>query len=149
MLKYIILFFSFSTAFSQTINLRINDNQGTPISLCNVLFKEKTTNNILEYSKVYDGRVIYTIKKNYTAIVIEIQSTSYFSETLEIESPIKNKTYFFDVVLKQNTVKQLEEVIVKSPDRPYQIKKDTVVFDVNKYRDGSEKKVEDLIKKLK
>lgn len=148
MFKYIILLFSFSLSFSQTINITVKNEQGAAVSNCNLLFKEKTTNKILEFTKVVNGNGVYGFKKNYTSVLIEVQSATYYTEEIEIANPIKDKVYAFEVVLKQNKTIQLQDVIVNAPDRPYKVKNDTVVFDVSKYRDGSEKKVEDIIKKL-
>lgn len=148
MFKNLLLFFLFSSAFSQTLHFTIKDEQGVSIPTCNIVVKEKSTNAILEFGKIYNGNADYIIKKNYTSILIDIQSVTFLTETVVIDNPLKDKTYTFDIVLKKSTVKQLDEVIIKTPERPYKVKKDTVVFDVEKYRDGSERKVEDLLKKL-
>ena len=148
MLRYIIIFFSVSFSFSQTLNFSIKDEQGQVLPTSNVLFKEKATNTTLEFTKVFDGKKTYTLKKKYASLVIEVQSTSYYSETIELEKPLLDSSYSFDFILKKNTTIQLEDVVIKSVERPYKIKNDTVVFDVKKYLDGTERKVEDLIKKL-
>ena len=148
MLRYIIIFFSVSLSFSQTLNFSIKDEQGQVLPTSNVLFKEKATNTTLEFTKVFDGKKTYTLKKKYASLVIEVQSTSYYSETIELEKPLLDSSYSFDFILKKNTTIQLEDVVIKSVERPYKIKNDTVVFDVKKYLDGTERKVEDLIKKL-
>jgi len=49
-------------------------------------------------------------------------------------------------LIKRTTV--LDEVIVTSKKRPFTIKKDTVKFSVERYTDGSERKIEEVIKKL-
>lgn len=148
MFKYLVLLLSFTSIFSQTINLTIKDKQEIAIPISNVLFKEKTSNVTLEFCKINNGNGSYFFKKNYKTVIITVQSTGYNSSEYEIQNPEKNSVFNFNVVLTKSEIKQLEEVIIKSPDRPYIVKKDTVVFDVNKYRDGSERKVEDLIKKL-
>lgn len=148
MLKYFFLLFLSCTAFSQTVNFTIKDEQGVAVPFCNVLFIEKAANATLEFTKIVNGKGVYSVKKKYNSLIIDVQSVNYFSEKVIIDNPIQDKTYDFAIVLKNNQMKQLNEVIIKTTDRPYKVKKDTVVFDVAKYRDGSEKKVEDLIKKL-
>lgn len=148
MLKKIIFCFLFTCfSYSQTLKLTIKDEQEDIIPVVNILLKEKSTNAILEFTRVLEGNGSYVIKKNYTSIVLEIQSTNYVSQEIEIVNPEKSKEYQFNIVLKNKEV-ELKEVIVEGKELPYKIKKDTVEFDVSKYRDGSEKKVEDLIKKL-
>ena len=134
-------------SYSQTLKITIKDEQENIIPVVNILLKEKTTNAILEFTRVFEGNGSYIIKKNYTSIVLEIQSTNYVSKEIEIVNPEKGKEYQFDIILKHKEV-QLKEVIIEGKELPYKIKKDTVIFDVSKYKDGSEKKVEDLIKKL-
>ena len=121
---------------------------GKKIVLSNILFREKNSNTILEFTKINSNNPTFTLKKEYKTLIIEVTSTGYFSETIEIDNPKKDKAYDFSFVLKKNTTKRLQEVVIKTPDRPYKVKKDTIVFDVQKYRDGTERKVEDLIKKL-
>ncbi len=141
-------FFFFILSFSQSVQFTINDEQGIPIPICNVLFKEKNSLTIVEYTKIFDGSATYLLKKKYQDLEIEITSTSFYPEKIEIVAPKTEQQYRFNIVLRKNKTIQLQEVIVKKTDRPYKVKKDTVVFDVAKYRDGSVKKVEDLIKKL-
>lgn len=144
----LLFFFFFILSFSQSVHFTIEDEQGIPIPICNVLFKEKNSLTIGEYTKIFNGSATYLLKKKYQDLEIEITSTSFYSEKIEIVAPKTEQQYRFNIVLRKNKTIQLQEVIVKKTDRPYKIKKDTVVFDVAKYRDGSEKKVEDLIKKL-
>lgn len=144
----LLFFFFFFISFSQTVQLTIEDEQGIPVSICNVLFKEKNSQAIEEYTKIFDGSINYLLKKKYQDLELEITATSFYSEKMEIVAPKIGQEYSFKVVLRKNKTIQLQEVIVKKTDRPYIVKKDTVVFVVAKYRDGSEKKVEDLIKKL-
>jgi hypothetical protein len=144
----LLFFFFFILSFSQSVQFTIKDEQGIPIPICNVLFKEKNSLAIVEYTKIFDGSATYLLKKKYQDLEIEITSTSFYPEKIEIVAPKTEQQYRFNIVLRKNKTIQLQEVIVKKTDRPYKVKKDTVVFDVAKYRDGSEKKVEDLIKKL-
>lgn len=144
----LLFFFFFILSFSQSVQFTIKDEQGIPIPICNVLFKEKNSQTIVEYTKIFDGSATYLLKKKYQDLEIEITSTSFYPEKIDIVAPKTEQQYRFNIVLRKNKTIQLQEVIVKKTDRPYKVKKDTVVFDVAKYRDGSEKKVEDLIKKL-
>lgn len=144
----LLLFFFFFLSHSQTVQLTIEDEQGISIPICNVLFKEKNSQVIAEYTKIFDGSINYLLKKKYQDLELEITSTFFYPEKIEIAAPKIGQEYSFKVVLRKNKTIQLQEVIVKKTDRPYKVKKDTVVYDVAKYRDGSEKKVEDLIRKL-
>lgn len=142
-MKYLFLFFS-TLSFGQTLNFTIKDENGLTIENCNILFKEKETNAIYEFTKVQNGTGKYSLTREYFTLEIEVQSINYEKELLTINNISKDKNYNFDFILKKKVI-ELEEVTIKNS---FTIKKDTVVYDVAKYRDGSEKKVEDLLKKL-
>jgi hypothetical protein len=46
------------------------------------------------------------------------------------------------------TPTDLDQILVKASRKPYKEQGDTIIFDVAAYSDGSERKIEDLIKKL-
>ena len=62
-----------------------------------------------------------------------------------IISPSKNRTYNLNYILNEK-ITELQEVIVSQ--EKFEIEGDTVSFNPRSYKDGTERKVEDLIKKL-
>ncbi|CAM3800876.1 hypothetical protein FLGE108171_15420 [Flavobacterium gelidilacus] len=146
MYKYIFLLIT-TISFSQTININITNEEGLLVDNCNILFKEKSNNNVNEFTKVYNGKSLYILKNVYDELEIEIQSYGYISETILISKPLKKNKYSYDIKL-YSKITELKEVVLVSKQNPFKIKNDTVVFNVSKYSDGSEKKVEDLLKKL-
>lgn len=64
------------------------------------------------------------------------------------EDPKKGTTYNIDFTLSKERVKVLKEVVITSNKKPFIIKQDTVKYNVSTYRDGSERKIEDIIKKM-
>ncbi|MDR7208343.1 hypothetical protein [Flavobacterium piscis] len=146
MYKYLILLLS-TLSFGQTINLNIINKEGSLINNCNVLFKEKKNDFINEFIKIYNGKSSYTLTYTYDELKIEVQSFGYSSETILVNNPKKNNVYSFDVKLIVK-VNELKEIILVGKQTPFKIKNDTIVFNVNEYKDDSDKKVEDLLKKL-
>ncbi|MBL4939385.1 MAG: hypothetical protein JKY16_03770, partial [Lutibacter sp.] len=132
---------------SQTLKGTVTTNNNELVSVSNILIKN-SDGNILEYTFSKKGIYQITLKKEYQDVLIEIHAYGYLKETHIIEKPNKNKTYNINFILTKDTVTRLEEVIVRAKKRPFVIKKDTVNYNVNSYRDGSERKIEDLIKKL-
>ena len=59
----------------------------------------------------------------------------------------KGKIITLDFKLEPRTT-FLKEVVVQENRKPIRIKNDTIVYDPEKFKDGSEKVVEDLLKKL-
>ena len=112
MFKHLLLFFTFSNLFSQSIHFTVKDEQGIAVPTSNALFKEKGTNAILEFTKIQEGLKVYQLKKKYTSLLIEVQSTSYFSETITLENLIEDKVYNFNVVLKKNRTIIVEDVVI-------------------------------------
>ncbi|WP_378183205.1 hypothetical protein [Aquimarina sp. SS2-1] len=142
------LLISFS-AKSQEIKGTIKGYAGEIISNASVLVKkDKNISNISEFFIVdKNGAINYTFKKKYDKIVyLEINALNYEKVVDSIVNPDVNKAYNFIITMYPKTT-QLDEVVI-SERRKFRIKKDTVVFNVEKYKDGTERKVEDILNKL-
>ncbi len=134
--------------YSQTITGTVVNNNGLNIN-SNILIKEKSNPEVIkEYTIARNGKFSIVLKDDYTNILVEITANGYFKETYIIENSTKNKTYKIDFVLRKDTINQLDEVIITAKKRSFTIKKDTVNYNVNSYRDGSERKIQDVIRKL-
>ncbi len=134
---------------AQTITGSIKEESGKPIPKANILVKtDKIAPTISEFAIADNqGNIQYKLKKNYTnTVYLEINALNYEKAIDSIVNPLPNKQYNFDFILVPKTT-QLEEVII-SERRKFTIKKDTVVFNVEKYKDGTERKVEDVLRKL-
>jgi hypothetical protein len=148
---YLILFYVFSvnSLNGQSLKVKLTDTFNRPITVANILIKDAEKLNIIkEFGIVKGGISIIQLKADYKTIVIEIRANGYFTERYIIEKPQKNKTYKISFILKKDDITTLDEVVVKAKKRPFTIKKDTLKYNVNAYRDGTERKIQDLIKKL-
>lgn len=133
----------------QTISGTIESASGKTLVRANILIKEvNDVENVKEFVITQSENFSITLKKDYKTILIEAISIGFYSETYTIENPLKDKTYNINFVLREDKTTKLDEVIVKAKKRPFTIKKDTVKYDVNAYSDGSERKIQDVIKKL-
>jgi len=143
------LLFIFFTAISksQIIKGTILDNSGNKISQANVFFKkEKQAKNFQEFTIAKNGYFEHVLKREYDSLYITIQTLGYEKKTLFLKS-LKSKTINLKFeLLKRTTL--LDEVVVISKKRPFTIKKDTIRYNVKGYMDGSERKIEEVIKKL-
>jgi hypothetical protein len=135
--------------FSQTITGTVNNTQGE--SLIQIALLIKTTNQpdvISEFFNSKNGKFEIVLSKEYQDILVEAKVKNYLTESFTIKNSKKNKIYNINFVLKKIKIIQLEEVIISAKKRPFKIKKDTISYNIDSYLDGSERKVQDLIKKL-
>lgn len=136
-------------SLAQTISGTIKDNWGNLIPFSNILIKENSNpSSIVEFANARNGFYNIIVKKNYTEILVEVVSVGYDNQTYTIENSSKERTYHIDFILQKSKVTVLDEVVVVSEKKPYSIKKDTVTYNIEKYKDGTERKVQDVLKKL-
>ena len=117
-----------------------------PIS-ANILIKNSENKNLIsEFFKAEDnGEFTIILEQTYSKIYFEVTAMGYKKISDSIISPKKETTYNFYYILKEKT-EELEEVIIKQ--EKIEIAEDTISFNAKSYKDGTERKVEDLIKKL-
>ena len=147
--KVIILFVNLAFtkfSFSQTLKVSIQNQKKEPIS-ANILIKKSQNKNLISefYKGNEDGEFTAVLKESYSKIYFEVSAMGYEKLFDSIVNPQKGKTYTFSYILRNKTI-ELEEVVIK--DEKFEIKDDTVTFNPKSYKDGTERKVEELIKKL-
>ncbi|RZJ71501.1 MAG: TonB-dependent receptor [Flavobacterium sp.] len=143
----IVYLFLFFCAFSYSQNVRIEgmvrDTLGLPLEMANVMAVNKATNAMDSYAITNEqGRFQLLLKAN-TAYIIK---ASYIGFT-PFEKSITTGT--------ENTVENIEllqgvelEGIEIVHEMPVTIKGDTIVYNSDSFTNGSERKLEDILKKL-
>lgn len=131
-------------SFGQGIKGKVM-NQGVSIPDALVYLKStdslKTLIKYTETDKSGNFKIEVTHRKNY---LLEVRSLEYefYSATItpvEIEKPLE-----IELIPKAF---ELKEVIITQKPATAE-KKDTVIFNTDKFRDGSEKNIQDILKKL-
>jgi len=136
-------------SFAQTIKGSVKDSNGNSIPFANILIKEnKNLSSIVEFTYARNGKFTINLKKKYQTILVEVTSQEYNNETFVIQNPDVEETYTIDYVLQKQKVTVLEEVVVFSKKKSYSIKKDTLTYNIDKYKDPTDKKVQDVLKRL-
>lgn len=132
--------------FSQTLKGKVQNTLKEPIS-ANILIKNSEYKNLIsEFFKTDDnGDFTVVLEENYNKIYFEITAMGYEKIADSIISPSKNRTYNLNYILNEK-ITELQEIIVSQ--EKFEIEGDTIFFNPRSYKDGTEKKVEDLIKKL-
>jgi len=134
---------SFITNAQITLSGVVKDSIGGPLEMANVLAINKTTKKISSYGFTdAKGRYKLDLDKNST-FDIKISyigfKTANFVVTTITENIEKN------ITLKEDNA--LEEITVVSK-MPVTIKGDTIVYNADSFKNGSERKLEDVLKKL-
>lgn len=151
-LKYIYLilfFFSCNFFLSQTITGSIKQSLSKENIFANIIIKNaEKPDDISEFTIARNGNYTITLSKSYKKIILEANALGYNTVTQTIENPQKDSIYTIDFTLSKEQVKEIKEVVITSNKKPFIAKEDTVKYNVLAYRDGSERKIEDIIKKL-
>lgn len=115
-----------------------------PIVSANVILTDKN-NKIIAYA--YTDELGYYSFKTEKIGEFNLQVNSIGFERKNIDISIKKQGDFrFDFELVQKAI-SLKEVVI-AVERPIEIKKDTIIFDVKYFSQGNEQVVEDLLKKI-
>nr|WP_299032559.1 TonB-dependent receptor [uncultured Tenacibaculum sp.] len=137
-----ILFFSVFS-YAQTIVFKgvVKDSLQNSLSFANVIAKpKKATENMSFAISDEEGNYRLELKKdnNYT---ISVSYLGYETTSFNITS-VENTTKH--IVLKE-AKNQLDEVVI---ELPVTVKQDTIIYNTDKFVDGSERKLKNVLKKL-
>jgi len=139
----IFLFCAAQTVFSQTtLSGKIYDKNGNGIVGVNVVVQNGENKKILAFS-VSDKNGAYSLKfaGKREGNQIVFRHLGYAEQIFDLEKI----TFPFEIVL-QEFENQLDEVVVKS--QSIKISGDTTQYFLSAFTDGTERKVEDILKKL-
>lgn len=144
LILFLLFFFNFS--FSQTLVGKVK-SEATEVISANILIKNSENKQLIsEFFKVDEfGNFNIVLKQNYSKVYFEVTAIGYHKISDSIVNPKKNNTYLFNFNLISKTNK-LEEIVIKQ--EKFKIEGDTISFNPRAYRDGTERKAEDLIKKI-
>ncbi|EJL66132.1 carboxypeptidase-like regulatory domain-containing protein [Flavobacterium sp. CF136] len=145
----ILCFFVFlitSVSFSQSIRFDgfIQDGQKNPLEMANIMAVNSATKAMDSYGITNDkGRFQLTLKPN-TSYTVKISYLGMKSKEIEISTKTENISQNIamdDVEIELEGVEIVREM-------PVSIKGDTIVYNADSFKSGTEKKLEDVLKKL-
>ncbi|MDR7208127.1 carboxypeptidase-like regulatory domain-containing protein [Flavobacterium piscis] len=147
MLKIFILFFFTSISFSQvkTFVGVVSDDAGKPLGSANVIAKPLQKQASLKFA-IADSKGRYRLElEKIVKYEITVSYIGYVEEVfiLEPESTIENHNFKL-----KSSGENLKEIVIKHDFRPIVVKKDTLVFDVNSFANGNERKMKEILEKL-
>jgi hypothetical protein len=143
---FVSLFLLFAAAaFSQNVRVEgtIKDSTGVALEMANVMAVNKATNGMDSYGITNEAGKYQLLLKANTEYIIKASYIGYTPFEAAVTTTTENITK--NIVLKQGVeLKELEIV----HEMPVTIKGDTIVYNSDSFTNGTERKLEDVLKKL-
>ncbi|WGH76386.1 carboxypeptidase-like regulatory domain-containing protein [Tenacibaculum tangerinum] len=139
----VLLFLGMSSHAQITLKGIVKDSLNTPLELANVVAIDKAT-SLLESYAITDAKGEYklSLKKKTT---YQLQVSYVGMKTLEQELTTTESSMDKDFVLQLDNA--LDEVEV-TYEMPVIVKGDTLVYNADSFKNGTERKLEDVLEKL-
>ncbi len=137
-------------SFAQTVLIKgiVQDSTKLPLVGAQVLLYDSTQTFILNYAITNDSGFYKIITSKYNGnAFLTAQSMGYIKDNKPLYIPKAKHVIIKNFSLREKKV-LLNEVIIKNNAHPMEGKKDTVTYNVNKFTNGSEEVVEDVLKEL-
>ncbi|MEY8847986.1 carboxypeptidase regulatory-like domain-containing protein [Psychroserpens sp. XS_ASV72] len=142
---YFLLLLLVTSTLSAQVSVQgvVKDSIGTPLELANIIAINKETKTMASYAISNDkGRYKLDLEKNTT---YNIQVSYIGMKTFSEELATKEENITKDYTLQNDNT--LDEVQL-TYEMPVTIKGDTLVYNADSFKDGTERKLEDVLKKL-
>ena len=119
----------------------VRDSLETPLGSASLVAINKATKQLESYTLTDDnGRYLLKLKSNER---YKIQVSYIGLQTINDSLTTQKENVIRDYILRSDIV--LDEVVVKMP---ILIRGDTLIYDADSFKNGSERKLEDIIDKL-
>lgn len=148
---YVFLFYfiNFSFINAQIIEGTLLSEEKKPLDGKLLIKKSSSQKIISEFSIIKNGEFSHELKKIYKeSIIVEFISTGYTTYKQTIDLKQSPQIIEIHVFLSEQETHQLKEVFIQSKKKRFEVKEDTISYNVDAYKDGTERKLEDLLKKL-
>ena len=147
----VLLFLCSSMAFSQNaISIKgkvIDKNSKIPLESVTVYLTSKIDSTVVDYTITNKmGYFDLKLKKSTKPLVLKISYISYQDFKEDVTNLNSDKD--LGTIEMEESIKSLNEVIIKSEIPPIRIKKDTLEFNASSFKVGADANVEALLKQL-
>ncbi|WP_304196613.1 carboxypeptidase-like regulatory domain-containing protein [Flavobacterium alvei] len=143
---FAVLFCVSSFSFAQAVKLEgtISDTKSLPVEMANVMAVNQATKGMDSYAITNDkGKYSLSLKPN-TTYSIKISFLGMQSKEVEIVTTATNISK--NITLEDSAVELDGVEIIR--EMPVSIKGDTIVYNADSFKTGTERKLEDVLKKL-
>lgn len=137
-----------TTIHAQTIKGTVRDSIAA-VPFANILIKKKNNPKTVFLFASTDENGYYTIEPKFQldSLLLEVTSLAHEPAVFDLNKfKPEHNTLSLNVSLKERTSQLKEIIITKKP--AITVKKDTLEYNLERYKDGTEKVVEDVLKKL-
>lgn len=148
-MKHLLHFFIFlfaGSALAQNIRMEgtVSDDTKAPLEMANVMAVNQSTKAVDAYAITNDkGKFVLNLKANAT---YTIKFTYLGMQNKEITVATQTENITQNVTLQSGGIELDNVEIVR--EMPVSIKGDTIVYNADSFKTGTEKKLEDVLKKL-
>jgi hypothetical protein len=135
-----------SIAFSQSIKMEgiISDSTNKPLEMANVMAVNQVTKAMDSYAITNDkGKFLLNLKPN-TTYTVKVSYLGMQNKEITITTQNENKTQ--NIIMESGGIELDGVEIVR--EMPVSIKGDTIVYNADSFKTGTERKLEDVLKKL-
>ena len=144
---YLLCFiFSLSTLFAQNVRFNgiISENGKTPLEMANIMAVNQTTSAMDAYAITNDqGKFILNLKAN-TTYTLKLSYIGMANKEITITTKSENLNQ--NISMEAGGI-QLDGIEIVR-EMPVSIKGDTIVYNADSFKNGTERKLEDVLKKL-
>ena len=143
---FFVIFLMTSISFAQTVRFDgvIQDEQKNPLEMANIMAVNNGTKAMDSYGITNDkGKFQLTLKPN-TSYTVKVSYLGMKSKEIAISTKAENIAQ--NIVMDGSGI-ELEGVEIVR-EMPVSIKGDTIVYNADSFKSGTEKKLEDVLKKL-
>ncbi len=123
-------------------------HKGETVPFCSIIIRKDNNDAVFQYTNTNKlGYYQITLKEPLDSVWVEVNSIAYEFQRKYLKDIQKNKqTIILDFNL-ENRLTELEEIVIKK-EAPITVKNDTTTYNPDSFKDGTERVVEDLLKKL-
>jgi hypothetical protein len=143
-----IFLYTVSSISSQTIEFVVKDSANKLIDVCYARFYcNADFTGIVDYKIIVTGSLLYKKNEVCSPLYLQLSASGYREFQLTLTED-KFKAGKIVCLLAHSDIKTLSPVVVSARQNPVQTKNDTTTFTLSRFKDGTENKLEDILKKL-
>ena len=134
---------------AQTISGRVTNAAGEPLPAATVLVQDSAAAGASTYYAVLqNGHYALQLTGTHHRVTLLAEAPGYLPESYEVVRPGPDKAYRHDFRLPKQLTVALGAVTVKAKLPPFRVSGDTVAYRVAAYADGSERKIQDVLRNM-